>query len=368
MDNAEARQWLDEVWARVLSDGACEPDSEVDRLVNSKLVSIRYAVMTQMLGKIANKSRSLLCLQLGTGKVPGGWDARSFCAAVIVPWVADNQHVLGRSADPYVNHPLRRPRLDEGTNGVRDTAEWDALVAFLCPLDSAPQKELEAAFLRCLNSAARQMLAQSFAYEVPIRISLPQMLRALEMFLSEPSGGLRPLATTAALMAVLGDAFSLFSKVSSQGLNQADSSTGAPADVTCLDDKGKVVLAIEVKDRALTLADIRDTRSKIQTSADPLSNLLFAVPSVSETERSEIGEIMDGAWASGLNINQIDILDLARATFTLLSEDWRPKLLREIGSELDRRADHLHRRGWSDLLSAIGEVDGSPTASSPANS
>lgn len=357
MNNAEARQWLDDAWRRVLDAELGKPNGEIDRLVNSDVLSIRYAILTQMLGKIASEDRSLLSLQMGTGETPGAWDARSFCSAVIVPWVADNHDVLGKSPDPYVNNPLRRPRLDEGTHQLRHRAQWDALVAFLLPLDSSAQSKLEAAFVLCLESVARRLATQSFSYQVPIRVSLPQMLRTVEAFLAEQSGGLRPLVVTAAMMTVLGRAFSIFASVSSQGVNEPDSSTGAPGDVMCLDDGGKMVLAVEVKDRALTLADVRGSTRKARAATDPLSNLLFAAPSIREDEGDAIRENIDLAWASGLNISQIDIVDLANAGFGLLSEEWRPTLLREIGKELDERAAHGHRRAWHDLLSNLSGED-----------
>ena len=250
MNNAEAREWLDGAWTRALETGTSEPDSEVDRLINSKVLSIRYAIVTQMLGKIADERRSLLSIQLGTEQSPGARDARSFCSAVIVPCVADNHDLLGRSPDPYVNNPLRRLRLDEGAHQLRNSQEWDALVAFLAPLDEAGRIKLQAAFIHCLESAARRLTVQSFGYQIPIRVSLPQMLRVLEAFLAEASGGLRPLVVTAAMMTVLGRAFSLFANVSSQGLNEADSSAWAPGDVMCRDCNGNMLLAIEVKDRA----------------------------------------------------------------------------------------------------------------------
>ncbi len=337
-----------------MESGAGEPEGKIDRLINSKMLTIRYAVLTQILGKIADESRSLLSIQLGTGESDGAWNARSFCSAVIVPWVADNHDVLGKSPDPYVNNPLRRPRLDERINQLRDRPEWDALVAFLAPLDSADRSELEAAFVRCLESAARRLAAQSYRYQIPVRVSLPQMTRAFEDFLAEASGGLRPLAVTAAMMAVLGRAFSIFASVSSQGLNEADSVAGSPGDVVCLDDSGQVVLIIEVKDRALTLADVRGSTSKARASTDPLSNLLFAAPDIREDERDAIRKKIEEAWASGLNISQIDIVNLAGAAFALLAEEWRPTLLREIGAELDRRGDHTHRRAWHNLLANIG--------------
>lgn len=76
-----------------------------------------------------NSDRSLFSLQLGTANSPDAWEARSFWSAVIVPWVADNHDVLGKSPDSYVKNSLRRPRLDQGIDELRDKAKWGALVA-----------------------------------------------------------------------------------------------------------------------------------------------------------------------------------------------------------------------------------------------
>ena len=38
----------------------------------------------------------------------------------------------------------------------------------------------------------------------------------------------------------------------------------------------------------------------------------------------------------------------------LLSEDHRPRLLREIANELDNRGVHQHRRAWYEILRGIG--------------
>ena len=349
MNNAEAREWLDAAWDKALDAGSAEPDDVIDRLINSKVTSIRYAIVTQLLGKIADANRSLLCVQSGDEQEFGAWNARSFCDAVIVPWVSENHDVLGTSTEPYASKPLRRPRLDEGV--VRDKAEWAALVAFLTPLDSAAVTELEKAFIRCLESMARRLASQSFKYRIPMRASLSQLCQALVAFLGEPSGGLRPLAVTAAMMRVLGRAFSLFSRVESQGVNEADSLTGAPGDVMCYDDSDNMVLAVEVKDRALTLSDVRSSTRKARESSAGLSNLLFAAPAIQAAESDRIQESMATAWASGLNVNRIDVVELAAAAFALLEENWRQVFLREIGKELDDRGDHAHRRAWHTVLS-----------------
>jgi len=133
-------------------------------------------------------------------------------------------------------------------------------------------------------------------------------------------------------------------------VNEADATSGTPGDIMCYDKEGHMVLAVEVKDRSLTLADVRASTRKAQESDTALSGLLFATPCILEQDRNTIQESMVATWASGLNVYQADIVDLARSAFVLLSEEWRPRLLRDIGNELDTRGDHEHRRAWHALL------------------
>lgn len=358
MDTSEARSWLDAEWKAALAVADQDPDADVDRVVNSKVNSVRYAVVTQLLGKIADPDRGVLCCQSETGE-PGAWDARSFCSAVIVPWVAENQDVLGSSVDPYVSNPLRRPVLSRDMPGTRraDSSEWAALFDLLSPLDAASPAERRALFQRCLKSLARRLARQTFQYPIPMRVSAPQTRAALEAFLAEPSGGLRAMAIAVALMKVVGEGFRLFARVESQGVTEADAASGVPGDVMCYDADDRVALAVEVKDRSITLADVRASTRKVRLSNEPLTNFLFAAPGIQRTEQEAIDDTVERAWGSGLNLYRLDLLDLAASCFALLDEDYRPAFLREVGADLDRRGDHKHRRAWHDLLANIGGED-----------
>ena len=359
MTSTEARSWLDTEWDIVLSAPETDPDPEVDRVVDSEVLSVRYAVVTQTLGKIAGADRGILCVQSETGE-PGAWDARSFCSAVVVPWVAENHDVLGNSSAPYVNNPLRRGVLTRGMPGTRksDKGEWAALFDFLEPLDTAPPAAVREAFRRCLHSIARRLARQSFRYPIPKRVSMARTRKVLEAFLSEPSNGLRPMSAATALMEVVGEAFGLFLRVRSQGVTEADAATGVPGDLMCFGQDEKVVLAVEVKDRNITLADVRSAGGKAARSDQPLAALLFAAPGVQQSEKQQIEDSMERAWASGLNLYRIDILDLFASSFALLDEDWRPRFLRRVGADLDRRGAHGQRRAWHDLLSSLTAEEG----------
>ena len=348
MNNRETRLWLDERWSLALSLPQSEPDPEVDELVNSEIASIRYALVTQLLGKIADRNRCVLALQLGEA-AEGSWDARSFASSVIVPWERDNQQILGKSPDPYVSNPLRRPRLDDNAN-LRNKATWDRLVEFLEPLDDAPDDQLERAFWRVLLSLARRLTLQSFSYPVPQRISQARLEDLVASFLAEPSGGLRPLAVTAALFKTIGTAFQLFSEVRSQGINEADSATGVPGDIICIDQSGDVCLAVEVKDVSLKLAHIQEASRKAKQSGNNLSGFLFAAPGLQQADSDRFKALTHQNWAEGLNIYTVTIEALLGTTLVLLHESWRVKFVRELCRELDDRQNQPARRGWFELL------------------
>ena len=351
MNNIEVGKWLDGEWAAAIGANETHPDPEIDALANSKWMSVRYALVTQLLGKIADPSRNLLMVQMGEGG-DGAWDARSFSMAVIVPWVSGNQHVLGTSAEPYASKPLRRVRLEYDMANVKGQGEWNALVALFEELEAANDGEIREIFRRVLRSLVRRLASQTFGYAIPQRVSLGRLQTILDEFLSVSSGGLRPLATTAALMRIVGEAFSLFSKVEAQGINEADAAGGVPGDVICYchDDSTRICLVIEVKDLQLTLGHVDATSLKARQADAGLANVLFTVPGIRASERADIETRVAQEWASGMNIYTISIKALVDALFVLVDESWRARLVREIGDELDRRQDQAARKAWHDLL------------------
>ena len=63
MNNEEIRQWLDGEWTRILDEEVCAPDPEIDQFIHSSIVSIRYACVTQLLGRV-----DVLCSWLSVRK------------------------------------------------------------------------------------------------------------------------------------------------------------------------------------------------------------------------------------------------------------------------------------------------------------
>lgn len=346
--------WLDDQWEQALANYTGAPDPEIDRFVDSSVVSIRYAFLTQLLGKHADPARDLLCLQRGdrgsSTESSGRWDPRGFCTRVVVPWNQRHQNVLGASREPYVSKPLRRPRLDRQMESLKNRVEWDALVEFLTALESASDPaKVEDALRRCIKSVARRLRDQQVEYPVPMRIGLDQLCNILDRYLEVANGGLRPLVVTTALMRTLGKAFSLFTRVESQGVNEPDSATGRPGDVMCYGEDDTLALAVEVKGDELTLIELEGTIEKARSAR--VANILFATPGFVASDREAIRARVTEEFAQGSNIYQASIQSLVRNSFMLLGEDWRVKFLYEICSELDARSSQpMDRLAFADLL------------------
>ena len=341
MTEGELIDWLDAQWEHALANYESEPDPEVDRFIDSSVVSIRYGFFTQLLGKHADPSRDLLCLQRGRRdsepESTGRWDPRGFCTRVVVPWVQRHHGVLGTSTDPYVSKPLRRPRLDQGMESLKSRREWDALVDFMAELQSTSDPTaVQDAVLQCLKSIARRLRSQQVEYPVPMRIGLDRLCEILDSYLEVADGGLRPLVVTTALMRTLGKAFSIFSRVESQGVNEPDAASGAPGDVMCYDEDDALALAVEVKGHELTLIELEATIVKARSSH--VANVLFATPSFASADSEAALAKIKEEFAQGSNIYQTSICSLARSSFMLLKEDWRVTFLQEVCSELDDRS------------------------------
>ena len=115
---------LDKLWKEVINEETEEIDPDIDRLINSQSVAIRYCLLTQLLGKFTDGKLNCLRLQKGELEDESSWDPRGFASKVIVPWISKNQNVLGTSSDPYVSKPLRRKKLEPDPGNVKQKEEW----------------------------------------------------------------------------------------------------------------------------------------------------------------------------------------------------------------------------------------------------
>lgn len=361
---AKAEKLLAEKWTGVSADAEDDPQitylddaklaDVIRQCVNHKQVGYRFCLPVQLLGKLTNQN--LDCLALQRRKEGGderSWDARSLASKVIAPFNARQESVLGSASDPYVGNAMRIPRMLRSDSSKRDLAGWNMLIDVLETVEQKNSVVLtDKVFKQVLLELHRRQKGLQFSYPVPPRISLDTTLKLAEDFLSNKSGGDRALALVGALFDVIGMRFKLFAQVNRARINASDEASGQAADLECLDEDGNIVLAVEVKDRALKLADVEGTLTKARHRS--IREILFAAPKVDTHDNSEIKTRISTAFSGGQNLYMSDFFELARVVLALGGESMRSDYLRQVGSHLDLwNTQPSHRQAWKKLLESV---------------
>lgn len=322
--------------------------------VNSSTKSYRYVLPTQIAAKLVDPSLDSRSLQVARGG-KGAFDARTVAHQVVVPFDQANDNVLSGSPEPYVNNPLRVPEISaKYRSAQKNQKDWDQLCKILNAIEEKQDPTFtELVFKQALTEIHRRLSDVRVVYPTPIRISLDKSVGLIENFLAEQSGGDRLLALTSALFVVLGRRFGLYTEVRRATITSADVATGMIADLECVSKKGDIVLAVEVKDRELTVSQIRNKIPSIREKQ--VSEIFFiAQQGIAPADEQEISDVIEHEFVSGHNVYVTDLISLARVVLALFGEQGRRAFLAEVGNQLDKyRSDISHRRTWANLLGTI---------------
>ena len=361
-DKEKAKRLLAECWNEVLQkdQGGIDPAPEVDErirshvrdLMSSETVSFLYCLPTQLLGKLTDPGLDALCLQRGDS-APSQWDPRSFATNVVVPWVRDHENVLGTSPDPYVSNPLRQPRILPDPPNVRQNTlpYWHALHAVLNSVEECNDPTYTLAVFREVLFAIHDRLKhQQFEYPILLRISMEQTRYLVRELLESSREGEHAMSLTAALLRVVGRRFGLWNKVVRQASTTSDRATGMVGDIECRNNE-KIVYAVEVKERQVTLADVRSFENKL--SKNGITEALINAPTTKVSDDEKIQNQIRLMWGRGINLYLLSIEELVSVTMSLAGEEGRLEFVAEIGEQVDEYARPASRLTWRDLLSDV---------------
>jgi hypothetical protein len=359
----KAAQVLKAEWEGILSasesqslkDAVDDPKliQAVRASVNSPTKTYRYVLPAQVLSKLADPSLDSRCLQALRGGA-GAFDARSVAHEVIVPFDQDNESVLGGSQEPYVNNPLRVPEVTaRHRSAQRDKQGWDQLCFVLDAVEERKDRRFTRGVLRqILTEIYTRLATVRVVYGVPRRISLSKTIEVIHTFLSEHSGGDRLLALSSALFTIVGKRFGLYDHVRRGNITATDQAAGMLADLECVTKDGHIVLAVEVKDRQITMSQLR---AKLRTIREKrVSEVFFVAQGTAASERAEVRSLVDREFASGQNVYVTDLVALGTALLSIVGEDGRREFLVETGNQLDTyKSDITHRRAWASILATL---------------
>ena len=362
-DIGKARDLLESLCRQVRDEARGAPETQyvsdrglreaVKRIVNSRTKSFRYVFPTQLIAKAVDPALDCRSLQAGSGR-SRAFDGRSVASKVVVPFDAANHRVLGGSTDPYVNNPLRVGMVSRTHEGsVRDKQGWRDLCHVLGTVERRHKAEFTTCVLKqVLLEILHRLEATRIEYPVPRRVSLDNTVRLIQDFLSVRSGGDREQAVASALFEVLGRHFGIYEQVRRRTTTAPDTATGQVADIECL-HSGRVVLAVEVKDQALTSAHIDETLGKARRAK--VAEILFlAQRGICPTDEEGLPEKRRREFELGHNVYIFDLESLARVVLAIAGETARTVFLETVGRHLDLYRSPLeHRRAWHDLLRSL---------------
>jgi len=324
----------------------------IKRCINSRTKTYRYVLPTQLSAKAGDARVDCRSVQASC-ELRGAFDARSVCDKVTVPFDRKNHGVLGGSREPYVANPLRIPAITrEHEHGHRDKKGFEDLCDVLDYAQRNPDRIQELLTITCRAILSRLNTVR-ILYPVPRRLSLKAAAAALSAYLSQPTGGLRLQVVATALFRCIGERFGLFSGVRTADVNAADQSTGMVADLECRDDDGHLVMAVEVKDRQITLRHVESSLPRIRRKG--IREFIFLVRGgVASKDRVRVEHLVDRNFNTGQNLYLCDFETFMRDCLVLFGEEGRGMMFRYVGEELDQtRADMAHRQTWCNLLSSI---------------
>lgn len=281
------------------------------------------------------------------------WDPRSFAAGVVVPWVRDNENVLGNSADPYVSNPLRQPRIQPRPANVKPNTLhlWASLHAVLNEVQTRNDPAYtEDVFRSVLRAIFERLKDQQFDYPALPRASSEQASYLVREILKSSQAGEHGMSVAAALFTVVvGHQFALWDDVRREESTTADHASGMVADLECRRED-VLVYAVEVKERRITVADVRSFEDKLNPSS--LTEALVVAPA-SKPQDAEISRRLRLMWTRGISLHHHSIESLVDTLMSFVGEDGRRDFIVEVGRQLDAYARPSGRLAWRNLLMAV---------------
>ncbi len=356
--HAKCRAALTELWLHV-STGPVDRTFDIDlresaadllRAPAGTSSTYRYVLPTQLLAKYVYPNLDARSVQKGVEHEDTTFDARSLASKVIVPFNHQIGDPLGNAGDPYVNNPLRVPEITAVYRGQqRDQKRWDELCRILSTIQEANSPaRTEAALCQVLLEIRHLLEETTVRYPTPQRISLQAASRVVGRFLEPRTGGRRLQAVSFALFRTLCAVWHIYDEVLSAPATAADAPTDRPADIDCR-SAGATVLAVEVKDRTLTLQLLEDKIASTRLAR--VRELLFLIRASPVVADDRVTERARSEFASGQNIYVLEAEPFFYHMMAVIGETGRLAFIEQIGAVLDELGmDYTDRRDWADQL------------------
>ena len=278
------------------------------------------------------------------------FSGRSLDERVINPFF--QAHHIPSSRGPYLSVFRRSVQFNKATrSGLRDQAGYDALLTLIGYVQSVvSDDELRAFLLHLLYRFAELREAARVELFKPHRLSLEQYDALISQLLTTPSGGRFPVVLVIAAFQAIREFFGLKWDVQYQGINVADTASGAGGDITIVSE-GRILMAAEVTERPVDKTRVSATfNTKIAPSGIE-DNLFFVhVSKVAADAREQARQY----FAQGHEVNFLEIKDWILMSLATMGSKGRTAFGQQILALMEsKEMPQALKVSWNDTVSKV---------------
>lgn len=359
VDKKRAERVLQSEWNYVLkypdkdfldSSRYAEQIRQIKLVVHGKQLTYKYILLTAVLAKAVNPNIHYRALQQGS-KLRGSYDARSLCHSVIVPFEKSHGERFGGSNEPFLNRPARYREFDL-SNRDRNRKAQRRLHSLLekCQVYSAKDKTLPKAILRQVLKEMNSVEPRIRDFKIPpAKISLQAATGIVDEFLATSGGGERLVAVSAAVFAGMCQTYSDRWQVKPYPVNWPDKFAKTAGDIEFYLD-GKIVKAVESKDKPISVSDVRHSLRKARRH-HITEYIILNGAGIVERDKLGVKQLIEAQLKKGINLYLLDVPKQFHPYLMYLGEKGRRTFLIKVGDYLNKiKATSDNKEAWQRLI------------------
>jgi hypothetical protein len=315
-----------------------------DRLFASSTQAYREVLLGCGLARILDRSIDIRLPYINQG--PNAFNGRTLDERVVNPFLHDR--MIPCSKAPYLSSFRRSVKfIPETAVGLRDKDGYNALLEYITAMEAANQIEARTLVLYLLYRFVMLRNAAIIPLSRISRLSLEQYQILIGRLLQVQSGGLIPVLLSVAMLRTIKTSYDLQWKIDWQGINVANSASGAGGDIT-VSQGGDVILAIEVTERPIEKARVVSTfNTKIVKAG--VEDYLFIYSSALPTEDAR--QAARTYFTQGHEINFLQVAEWIVNNLGTIGAKCRAIFTQEILTLLDtREVPSSVKVSWNDIV------------------
>ncbi|MBI4308260.1 MAG: restriction endonuclease, SacI family [Chloroflexi bacterium] len=281
---------------------------------------------------------------------PGAFNGRTLDEKVINPFLQEQR--VPSSRGPYLSVFRRSVQFDASTReGLRDKEGYDALLRVIQYVGSLLD---DAELLRSLHYLLYKFAELREKARIPLsrlqRLSLDQYDALLAGLIETPSGGRFPVLVVVATFRAIKEFFGLDWRIEWQGINVADTASGAGGDIRVASGD-RVLMVAEVTERPIDRSRVVAT---FTTKIAPfeIENYLFFVKSSAPTPEAK--QQAYRYFAQGHEVNFLEIKSWILMVLATIGKQGRAIFNKVLLELLDSRdVPAALKVTWNELITKI---------------